>query len=335
MLLELGSDLNFCHHFRLRNGRYGRHCFDFSSDSGQCEGIVRQLFQLGHRGANLLAHKVRQIEAYLFDGFGYRLALGSRVMRCQCWSCFRYSFMNRCGRGDHLVGERALPFLRKIDFGRCLWRKMALGGCFRGRVMHYELGTRYSGSVRNLDRSSARPGCCRTSFGGSGRILSGVRRTSTLLVLPRQFSVADSLVRITCLRVHRFQVPAAYCGFRETLGPSMQCSKTLIQTHITRCLRKCGHQRHQSFGRHVIGNEQIGIGQSGTDGNRNFIWILLLDDGSRGLELVYHHRALFGGDQPLAAASPHHGHDLLVIPHVQQILRLHSGQGLVQVTRPG
>ena len=122
-------------------------------------------------------------------------------------------------------------------------------------------------------------------------------------------------------------------SFSESAGASMQSGETLVQTQIVGSLRQHCYERSQSFSRNVVRDKEFGVGERGADSQRDFIGIVLVNGRSGGLQLVHDNGSFFRSDEVYTRGSPSElCYHLLVVRHVQGVLRLHGCQLLIQIT---
>ena len=159
------------------------------------------------------------------------------------------------------------------------------------------------------------------------------RRSRALLVLRGQLPVAGSFLRTSRLVVNTLQRAAANRCFRESLRPGMQGCQPLIDPQIAGRLRQGRHQRPQGLGRHVVGDEQLGIGQGRAHCQRHIVGVALINERRGGLQFIHHHCALFRADQPFARGSAQLAQYLLIVAGMNLVLRLELGQFQIVVAR--
>src|SRR5216683_1821154 len=135
-------------------------------------------------------------------------------------------------------------------------------------------------------------------YRGSGMLDGGDwGRGGAIFVSVGKFGVTRGLFGVSRFRVDILQSAAAYAGFGETGGAGVQGGEALVQAKIGGGLRERGHERAKSFGGHVVGNEKLGIGEGGTNGECDCIGIVLVDGGSGGFELVDDDGRFIGGNK--------------------------------------
>ena len=69
-------------------------------------------------------------------------------------------------------------------------------------------------------------------------------------------------------------------------------------------LRQSGHQRAQSLGRHVVGNEKFRIGEGGANRKGDGIGIVLVDRRRSGFQFVDDDGGFFSGNQLCCRKRP-------------------------------
>ena len=168
-------------------------------------------------------------------------------------------------------------------------------------------------------------------FAGCGG--RGVRRT--LVVTVGKFAVSRGFVRISSVGIDVLQRAAAQSSFGEAAGASVQGCQALIDALIAGRERQGREQRSKRLLRHVIRDEEFGVGESGAYRERDFIRVMLVNGGSGGFEIVDEDDRFFGRDQLGAGSSAELADHLLIILHVQGVLRLDLRQTLVKIAGAG
>src|SRR5579863_422440 len=133
--------------------------------------------------------------------------------------------------------------------------------------------------------------------------------------------------------VNALQSPAANRSLSESAGSSVQSGQPLIDAQIARRLGQRGKQRPQSFRRHVIGNEKLGVRQCPTNEKGYLVGVALINEGRSSFKFIYHDGAFFRRDQVRTGWSPESASYLLIVACVQLILWLQLSQLKIVVAR--
>ena len=135
--------------------------------------------------------------------------------------------------------------------------------------------------------------------------------------------------------VDAFKSAAANRSFGKTLIAGVEGGQALVEAHVARGLRQSAEQRHDRLVGQIIRKEEVGIGDRGTDGDRDRVGIRLIDDGGGSFQLFDDDRAFFGGDARGGRGGGDQGHDLLIILQVHLVLRLGGREHVVEVASAG
>src|SRR5579883_1821958 len=168
--------------------------------------------------------------------------------------------------------------------------------------------------------------------GGEGGNTQG-RGGGVLLAALGEFLVAGSLFLQAGLGVHGRQGVAAAGSIGEALGADVQGGEALVEAHVAGRDGQHGHQRAERLIGHVVGNEKLGVGKGGAERAGDLGRVVLVEGRRGGFEFLDQHDALFDGEQLGAGGAAHHADHLLVVLHVDGVLRFQLGEGLVEFAR--
>src|SRR5579859_3185620 len=155
----------------------------------------------------------------------------------------------------------------------------------------------------------------------------------TFLITVGEFSVAGGFFGMLGVGINALQSAAAHCSLGEASSPGVQGSEALVDAQVVGRHRQRTNQRSEGLGGHVVRNEKFGVGQSGADGERDLVGIMLMDRGRGRFQIVNQDDGFFRRDQLGARRAAELADHLLIILHVQSVLRLDRGKFLVEITR--